>query len=285
MPLEGAQAQGEAGDVPEPVDARPDRPGGVLELEEELSDHVDRVEPLSEVVAPAVASSQPVAKPQRREREHATGGDGDRPRHRQTGARLVDVVEEEQDRDDAGGRRKQRVLERAEAEHAHARLAIVDELLPECMQVDGEPSTRDEHTEARRNERERAGVGQARPILDPSDLSVSEHVTDVREHLRGDRERQPAGVDVAKAVGDSAESGGPGDADHCRGGQGRAQRDERGQLAGAPVQMCPAAKGAWELHKRGIGTPLRSQTPQSGHAVRFRAGTVRADRFGEDSCR
>jgi hypothetical protein len=161
----------------------------VLELEEELSDHVDRVEPLSDVVTPAVTASQTVAKPQRRKREHAAGRDGDRPRHRQAGARLVDVVEKQQDRDDAGRRCQQRVLERAEAEHAHPCLAIVDEFLPECMQVDGEPSTRDEDAEARRNERKRARVGQARPVLDPSDLSISEHVTDVCEHLCGDSQR------------------------------------------------------------------------------------------------
>src|SRR5256885_5143308 len=61
--LVGAKAEGEAGDVAEPVNGRPDRPGEVLQLDEELSDDVDRVKPLREVVAPTLLSAEPVAKP------------------------------------------------------------------------------------------------------------------------------------------------------------------------------------------------------------------------------
>jgi hypothetical protein len=49
--------------------------------------------------------------------------------------------------------------------------------------------------------------------------------------------------------------------------------------------MGPAGEWTQKLHLRGIGTGARRQTPQSGHAGRFRAGTVRADSLGEDRCR
>ena len=282
MALEGAQAEGEAGDVAEPVNGRSDRPGSVLELDEKLADHVDRVEPLREVVAPAAATAEPVPEPQGRKREHAPGGDGNRPRHRQAGPGLVDVVEEEQNRDDARRWSKERVLQRSQTEHPHACLAIVHELLPECVQVDGEAAASDEDAETRCNERERAGVGKVRSVFDSGHLAVGQHIADVGEHLGGERERQPVRVDVTEAVGDSAEPRGPSDTDYRRSRKRGSERDEGNELVRPSGQMGAAAEGARNLHRPDIGTRAAMQTPQSGHVGRFGAGAVRADRFGQD---
>ena len=106
------------------------------------------------------------------------------------------MVEEQHDRDDARGRRQQRVLERTQAEDADTRLAVVDALLAERVQVDGEAAPGDEDPEAGRHERQRPRVGEPRAALDPGDLPVGEHVADVGNGLGGERQgphrsRQP----------------------------------------------------------------------------------------------
>ena len=194
----------------------------MLELDEELFDDVDRIEPLRDVVAPAIAAAQPVAKPQRREREHAAGRHGDRPGHGQAATRLVDVVEQQQNRNDARGRRQQRVLERAEPEHAHARLAIVHELLPKCVQVDGEPSAGDEDAETRRNEGNGPRVGEAWSVLDPSNLAVGEHIAEVRKQLARQAQGKPDELRPGRRAGHLAEIGGLSDQ------PGRAGHEDRG---------------------------------------------------------
>src|SRR4051794_35442018 len=144
VPLVGPQAERQARDVSKPVDRGAERARGVLELEEELAQEVDRVEPLRDSLAPAATAAEAVPEPQGRERESSADGHGDRPGHRQPRGGRAHVAKEQQDRDDARRRSEQRVLERTEAEHAYARVALVGALLAEGMQVDGEPTAPDE---------------------------------------------------------------------------------------------------------------------------------------------
>src|SRR5204863_804535 len=116
------------------------------------------------------------------------------------------VSEEKQDRDDARGRREQGVLQGSQPEYAHARLAVVHELLTEGMQVDGEATAGDKDSEARRNQRERPGVWQARTVLDPGDLAIGQDIADVRKHIRGERKRKPARIYLPMPHADGGDS-------------------------------------------------------------------------------
>ena len=115
---------------------------------EEAAEHVDRLECLREPVAPVPLVAEPLAMADRPQRGGEAERHGDRPRERQAHRRRVRAAREQLDRRDAGGRCEQRVLERAEAEDAHARLAVGDTGLLERVQVEREPALRDERPEA-----------------------------------------------------------------------------------------------------------------------------------------
>ena len=78
--------------------------------------------------------------------------------------RRVRAAREQLDRRDACGRREQRVLERAEAEHAHARLAVGDAGLLERVQVEREAALAHERPEAGGDGRGGAAVAHLRPF-------------------------------------------------------------------------------------------------------------------------
>ena len=120
---ERLQARPEADDVAEPVDGGAERPEQVLRLHEQALEHVDRVERLRQMPSRRPACARSAARCPTAQ-SAATKPSGTAIAHGSVSAerRRVRAVGEQQDRDDAGGRREQRVLERAEAEHAHAHL-------------------------------------------------------------------------------------------------------------------------------------------------------------------
>jgi len=203
----------------------------MLDPDEQLAQEVDRVEPLGESVPPTPAPAQAVAQPQRREREDAADGHGDRPGHRQPRSRLVHVVDEHHDRDDARCGGEERVLEGAEPQDPDARLAIADPFLAERMEVEREASAGDERAEAGCDEGDRPRRCQRRPAFDAGHLAVGEDVPHVGERLRAERGRQPDAVDSAQAVRDRTEAGGPRDADEGGGGKRGREGDEEDHLA------------------------------------------------------
>ena len=87
--------------------------------------------------------------------------------------------------------REERVLERAEAEDADARLAVGDAGLPEGVEVDCEPAARDERPEACGDGRSGRAAAHLRPFLDAGDLAVAERVPDVREDLGREGDDEP----------------------------------------------------------------------------------------------
>jgi len=249
----------------------------VLEPEEELAEEMNRVQPLRDEFAPAAVAAQPLAETQRRQREDTPDRNGDRPRHRQPARGAMHVVDQQENRHDARGRRQQGVLERAEAEHADPRLTRVDELLTEGVKVEREASAGNEDAEAGGNERERTRVRERRAAVHACHLTVGEHVTEIREHFRAQRERKPAGVAMTEAVGDRAEASRPRDADQGRCGQPGPEHDERDHLARGSFEVRAVSERAGNPHEAGIGTKTRRETPQSVHGGFIRAGDLRSD--------
>ena len=99
-------------------------------------------------------------------------------------------VGEQLDRDDARCRREQRILERAETEHADAHLLIGEPCLLERVHVDREAAARDERPEAGRHRCDDVARAELAVLLDARDLAVREDVTDVGERLRAERARE-----------------------------------------------------------------------------------------------
>ena len=99
------------------------------------------------MTTPSRMRAQILAALDRPERSDEPERHRDRPRQRQPERRRV-AVGQQLDGDDAGGRREQRVLQRAEAEHAHAHLLVGEPRLLERVDVDREAAARDERTEA-----------------------------------------------------------------------------------------------------------------------------------------
>ena len=114
--------------------------------------------------------------------------------------------QEQEDRADAGAGREDRVLERAEAEHPHARLVARDAEILERLDVDREPAA------GMNIPKPAATIAPARSALEPDaaadvrDLAVREGVADVRGHGARHRERDPVPVRVPDVRGDGARS-------------------------------------------------------------------------------
>ena len=130
---------------------------------------------------------------------------------------------EKLDGDDARGRREQRVFERAEAEHAHARLPVGDAGMLEGVDVDGEAAARDERPEAGRHRCDDVAGSELAVVLDPRNLAVGKDVPDVREHLRAERGHEPDRIDGPEPCRNVPEAGDPGDREE------RPERDQRGR--------------------------------------------------------
>src|SRR5438105_2507238 len=80
-------------------------------------------------------------------------------------------------------RRVSGVLERAEAEHAHARFAVGDSRELERMQVEREAAAGDERPEAGRDRSCGPSVTHLRAFVDARDLPVTDDVAEVRDDL------------------------------------------------------------------------------------------------------
>ena len=128
-------------------------------------------------------------------------------------------VGEQLDGDDARSRREQRVLERAETEHADSDGLIAQSCFLESVNVNGKAAARHERAEARGHRRHDVASPEVAIVLDPRDLAVREHVPDVRERLRAECRREPDRVDGSQPCGDVVEAGHPGDREQ------RPQRD------------------------------------------------------------
>ena len=89
------------------------------------------------------------------------------------------------------------------------------------MEVDGEPASCDEGAAARGDRRKRGARIHARPFLDPRDLAVAEHVSDVRDRLGAERDEEPDRLGRLEPGRDAVESGRP------RDGEERCERDQR----------------------------------------------------------
>ena len=208
------------------------------------------------MVPPAVAASQPVAKPQRRKREHAAGRDGDRPRHRQAGARLVDVVEKQQDRDDAGRRCQQRAtrVRRARARAPRASRSSTNSCLNACRSTENPPRATKTPKPVATSASARSGAGSARPRRERPRGKRARN-----QHMRA-LPRRPRAAASGRRRGEDRSATAPKPAAQETPTTAAADRAAPSAMnaassRGRPSRVCPAAKGAWELHKRGIGTP------------------------------
>jgi hypothetical protein len=208
----------------------------VLRLEQAPED-VDRLERCRDGSAPAAAAVEPVPVPNGPERGDEPERHRNRPGQRQGGIRLPDPVREQQHRRDGRSRREQRVFERAEPEHAHARLTVRYARLAEGVQVDGKAATGDERTEAGADSRRSRPRVHARAFLDAGDLAVAQHVADVGDRLRPERHEEPDRVDLTEPARDVVETGHPRDREERPERDQGACNDEHEGLGSSPLEV------------------------------------------------
>src|SRR5512133_788473 len=111
---------------------------------------------------PAAFVPDAMPEAERRERRDEAERDGDRPRQREAEARVPRAAREDDHRCKRGGGRQDRVLERAEPEHADARLTGLEPCVLERVAVDDEAAPNHERTETRRDDRAGAPEAESR---------------------------------------------------------------------------------------------------------------------------
>ena len=173
-------------------------------------------------------------------------------------------------RGDGGGWRKDRVLERTEPEHAHARLPRRNACALERVTVDDEAAADDEHAESRGDDRACTSEPDLGSAFDARDLAVRDDVTEIRGDLHAERDRKPDPVHVIADVEDALEAGRPRDADQRGPGEHRADPDQDRVLQGVPLQMRQRPEILLELHyryvcrsrqTRNMAKPAQASTP------------------------
>src|SRR6266540_5489217 len=146
---------------------------------------------------PAAFVPDAMTETERRERGDEAERDGDRPRQREAEARMRRPARENNHRRERGGGRKDRVLERAEPEHADARFTRLEPRVLERVTVDDEAATNNECPETRGDDCAGTPEPEPRTALDARDLAVGDDVAEVRSDLHAEGDRQPDRIHTA----------------------------------------------------------------------------------------
>jgi hypothetical protein len=234
-------------------------------MREQLVEDADAVEQVGEPGAATAADAGDAvaaarcARPQRGA-EADRHRDGPRPQER---GQHVRSLHEEDDRDDAGRGSQQRPLEDPQAEHAHARAALVLVERVQRLLVDPESSGNVERAEARCHDAGRKREAERYVAVHARHRSVGDRVRGIGEQLRTRDQRDPPGLDLVERPPNGVGSG------HVRDQQRPGGRDRGGQRRyrdRVPPQPTPHARdvtAGWFT-----GSPVRaaamSSRPRSG---------------------
>lgn len=116
---------------------------------------------------------------QRGERGGEAQWNRNRPRQRETEARVRRTTGEQDHGGERGSGCEHGVLEDAEPEHAGARLVRFEAGRLECMPVDHEAGADDERAESGRDDRTRPGHAEPWASFEPCDLAVGDDVAEI----------------------------------------------------------------------------------------------------------